>query len=562
MTQVIQIAHNAVNAQVVNASREIKLLVQEALTYRVEGAEHMGAFKAGSWDGRSSFFTFSNAVFPRGFLALVQHRLQKAGHRVHVVKDPFPTPLGPERPVVDTFGEDPRYEYQHEVYQKLIKHGQVIARVATGGGKSRIAKLATERISRPTLFLTTRSVLMHQMAKNFESMNKKVALFGDDIFQQSNEITCGMVQSISSWLEPANLQAEIDFMVGAIVRKEEKEVTKLKDRLKKDKVPMLEIAKQVDALTKQLEAKRPSDAEFKAKAQVKYDKQLKRNAYIKKMLEKFEFVILEEAHEVSGEGFYNVMRACKNAHYRLALTGTPFMKDSQEDNMRLMAVSGHVAVVVTEKQLIDLGILAKPYFKYVDLPTRPPKLFKSTPFQAAYQVGIVNNEYRNKAIVYEVLRAKKYGLRGMILCLHTEHGKILSELLKKYGVRAEYIRGENDQKERARALQMLADGEIDVLLGTNILDVGVDVPAVAYVILAGAGKAEVAVRQRIGRGLRAKKLGPNVTFVIDFRDAHNNHLRSHYLARELIVKSTPGFVEGIVNDFDYEGLGFTVKLAA
>lgn len=53
MTQVIQIAHNAVNAQVVNASREIKLLVQEALTYRVEGAEHMGAFKAGSWDGHS-----------------------------------------------------------------------------------------------------------------------------------------------------------------------------------------------------------------------------------------------------------------------------------------------------------------------------------------------------------------------------------------------------------------------------------------------------------------------------------------------------------------------------
>ena len=44
----------------------------------------------------------------------------------------------------------------------------------------------------------------------------------------------------------------------------------------------------------------------------------------------------------------------------------------------------------------------------------------------------------------------------------------------------------------------------------QILDVGVDVPSVGCIILAGGGKAEVANRQRIGRGLRAKKLGPNI----------------------------------------------------
>lgn len=561
MSEVIQIGHNAVHAQLINPSRETKLAVQQALTYRVEGAEHMASFKSGSWDGRSSFFSFTKGTFPRGFVALVQHRLQKAGHRVQVVKRPYPQPLGPARPVVDTFGEDPRYEYQHEVYQKLEKHGQIIARVATGGGKSRIAKLATARINRPTLFLTTRSVLMHQMAKNFKTMDKNVALFGDDVFQKSNEITCAMVQSIASWLEPANLQGDIDFIVESIIRKEEKQVKMLTNKLAKANTPLLEVAAQVDALNKELEKKRMKDSEIQEKAKVKYEKQLKRNAYIKAMLEKFEFVILEEAHEVSGESFFNIMNVCKNAHYRLALTGTPFMKDSEEANMRLMAVSGHVSITITEKQLIDLGILAKPYFKYVKLPKRPPKLFNSTPWQTAYDIGIVNNEYRNKAIIYEVLRAKQHGLRGMILVLHTEHGRILSELLRKYGIVADYIRGENDQEERMRALERLAKGEIDVLLGTNILDVGVDVPATYFVVLAGGGKAEVAVRQRIGRGLRAKKNGPNVTFVVDFADAHNNHLRSHYLAREEIVKSTPGFREGIVEDFDYSGLGFT-KLAA
>jgi superfamily II DNA or RNA helicase len=36
----------------------------------------------------------------------------------------------------------------------------MIAQVATGGGKSNICALTVARIKRPTLFITTRSVLM------------------------------------------------------------------------------------------------------------------------------------------------------------------------------------------------------------------------------------------------------------------------------------------------------------------------------------------------------------------------------------------------------------------
>ncbi|MGF0150990.1 hypothetical protein [Acinetobacter baumannii] len=35
---------------------------------------------------------------------------------------------------------------------RLVRHGQIIAQVATGGGKSRIAMLCQARINRPTLF--------------------------------------------------------------------------------------------------------------------------------------------------------------------------------------------------------------------------------------------------------------------------------------------------------------------------------------------------------------------------------------------------------------------------
>lgn len=498
MNESIQLAYNATTAKLIGATREAKLEAQRVLSYRVAGCEHMGAFKSGGWDGRSSFFDFVKCTFPRGFATLVYHALTKEGFRVQLVRKPLPEPLGPLHPVVDSFGEEPRYDYQPQVVEKLIKHGQIIAQVATGGGKSRIAKLATARINRPTLFLTTRGVLMYQMAGAFESLGKKVAILGDGKLEISKEITCGMVQTIVSWLK------EQDSTTSAAAQ--------TKQRLRREKM--------IQALSS------------------------------------FEFVILEEAHEASGNSYYEILRHCKNAHYRLALTATPFMKDDEEANMRLMASSGPVAIRVSEKTLIDRGILAKPYFKFVTLKEKPKNLYRSTPWKRAIEVGITGNDLRNKHIMAESIRFIRYGLTGMILVQRKDHGTILQDKLTAAGIRVIYIQGDNEQDERKNALNMLKEKRVDIVIGTTILDVGVDAPAVGFIILAGGGKAEVALRQRIGRGLREKKDGgPNVAFIIDFADDFNTHLKGHYKQRRHIIENTEGFGENIVTDFDFTGLG-------
>ena len=272
---------------------------------------------------------------------------------------------------------------------------------------------------------------------------------------------------------------------------------------------------------------------------------------MRSVLEKFEFVILEEAHESSASGWFELLKCCKNAYYRLALTGTPFMKESQEMNMRLMASSGPVAITITEKQLIDCGILATPYFKFVKLFKAPKNLNKKTSWQPAYRLGIVENEERNKAIVYEAKRAVEHNLTVMILFKQIAHGKTLKEYFDREGISNELLIGADDQSERKRAISKLKEGKIKVLLGSTILDVGVDVPAVGMVIIASAGKAEVALRQRIGRGLRAKKNQANICFVVDFDDPHNKYLKNHAQQRRAIIESTDGFKEHIVEDFDY-----------
>jgi superfamily II DNA or RNA helicase len=568
MTAAITLAAGAVNAKLIGASREAKLLVREKLSFMVEGAGYTTAFKSTGWDGTSSFYDFATDIFPAGFVYKVQALLIKAGYRVNVVRKAAPPPLGDARPVVDDFGYDPTYGYQPEVADKLIKFRQIIARVATGGGKSRIARICYKRIGRSTLFLTTRGILLYQMRDAVEeNLNERTGVVGDGERDFSRNFTLGMVQTISQAIE---LWTEDGVMLDLIRNRdaaEDREVAALLKKLKKQKVtPENAAAVAVALLRKQMVAARPADIDTVRKVQAQVaehnEKRLEMIAYLATV----EFVILEEAHEASGAGFYEIMRHCVNAHYRLALTATPFMKDSQEANMRLEGCSGPVAVTVTEKQLIDLGVLATPYFKFVQLRNPAPeysevldtgrkvvhKLYRSTPWPKCLEIGVVHNEERNRAIVYEVQRAAAHGLPALVLVGRKDHGNNLLAMLQASGVRAVFMFGENSQAERKEALRMLAAGEIDALIGSTILDVGVDVPSIGLIVIAGAGKAEVQMRQRIGRGLRAKKVGPNVAYVIDFIEAINNTLRDHQKERLQIVQSTPGFAEHIVADFDYE----------
>lgn len=517
MSSPIIIAANPVVAKVMNQTDEVKNFISEKLSYVVEGHEHMTAFTSTAWNGRSSFFTRRTSTFPAGFLHLIHHELIAAGHSVRIVKKPAPAPLGPENPIVDSFGnDDPRYDFQLRALHQVEKHERGIIRVATGGGKSKIAKLITARYRRMTLFLTTRGVLMYQMKRAFENdCGFNVGVIGDGIWTPTRGINVGMVQTLVAQLKETSLDEEVRDVIAQIVKKD-----------------------------KDLDDKTVAERALPI-AQKRLETRLKVRARTIKLLEMFEVVIGEEAHEAGGNSYYEILRHCKNAHVRVALTATPFMRDDAEDNMRLMAAFGPILITVSEKTLIDRGILAKPIFKFVEART-PPKLFKTTSWPRCYQIGYVDNAFMHAEIVRDAVRAAGCGLPVMTLIQRKLHGKIIKDLFQKAGLKVKFLQGENDQEERERGLAALGAGKLNVLIGTTILDVGVDVPAVGLVQLAGGGKAEVALRQRIGRGLRAKKGMPNYCFIVDYTAGKNLTLREHAAQRRAIIEATPGFVENIL----------------
>lgn len=506
LTKIIQIASNPVVAMLRNADHDEKVLASTMLSYFVEGYEKTDAFIAGSWDGRSTFFDYLSGKFPAGFVPAVEEEFSKRGFTVQHIRNPLPGCLGPDIPVVDRFPPHDRYDYQMQTVRELEKRGIMIARVATGGGKSRIAKLAIARLKRNTIFVTTRKALMYQMKESFEETGWKVGVIGDSEWKPNNSLTVAMIQTLAARLQ----------------KPEDDDTTEWAEKQREIRQQTIEYLNDV------------------------------------------EFIIGEEAHEASGNGYFEVSAHLKKAAYRLALTATPFMKDSQEANMRLMATFGPIGINISEKMLIERGILAKPFFKFLRT-QKPISLRRTTPWQKAVQIGIVQNHHRNTQIVTEVAEAKRYGLTAIVLVQRKAHGQILDNMFKKVGIKSEYIQGESSNKKRKDALGRLKDHKIDVLIGTTILDVGVDVPAVGMVVLAGGGKAEVLNRQRIGRGLREKKNGLNYCMVVDFEDEHNRHLTSHSKTRRAIIEQTPGFAENILlpgENFPYDKLGYTVKTAA
>lgn len=138
-------------------------------------------------------------------------------------------------------------------------------------------------------------------------------------------------------------------------------------------------------------------------------------------------------------------------------------------------------------------------------------------FQHRYLDDIVRNPRRNAIIIETAAR-----LRGLSLILveRIQHGEILALLLnERYpDLRSVYIHGSDSANRRESALTRAREGRLDVLIGTEILGEGVNVPAIRNLIVARAGRAPHRTIQAVGRGTRAHD-GKDRVIVIDFSDS-------------------------------------------
>ena len=110
--------------------------------------------------------------------------------------------------------------------------------------------------------------------------------------------------------------------------------------------------------------------------------------------------------------------------------------------------------------------------------------------------------------IYKEVQARiEKNERSLILTLTKKMAEDLAEYLLGLNLKVKYIHSEIDTFERVEILKSLRSGEIDVLIGINLLREGIDLPEVSFIALLDADKigflrSATSLIQIIGRAAR------------------------------------------------------------
>ncbi|MDU7965030.1 MAG: helicase-related protein, partial [Clostridium perfringens] len=156
----------------------------------------------------------------------------------------------------------------------------------------------------------------------------------------------------------------------------------------------------------------------------------------------------------------------------------------------------------------------------------------------------------------------------------------LTKYLKDLNVKATYMHSDIDTLERMKIIRELRLGEVDVLIGINLLREGLDIPEVALVAILDADKegflrSETSLIQTIGRAARNSEskvimYADNITKSMDKSIKETERRRviqmeyneEHNITPTTVIKGVRDIIEAIKVSEEKENYESEVKKAA
>ncbi len=263
-------------------------------------------------------------------------------------------------------------------------------------------------------------------------------------------------------------------------------------------------------------------------------KRLKEKAGIETWLrEEIGQVHVDEAHHLPAQSYERVMANLWAARWRYGYSATPYKSEGDmEAFFKVSSWLGSTVHQVEAQKLADEGYLVPVDVFMVKLPQQKVRWGR---YSTAVELGIINHETRNKYITTLARRLDESKSGAVaILVDRLEHGKKLAATLGCL-----FLAGAQSGERRQQVYDELRSGERNLIVLSRIADEGLDVPTIAYLILAGGGKAAHLTVQRIGRGMRVSE-GKQNLFAFDFLDT-GKWLEKHAQARWETYKSQPAY---------------------
>ena len=229
----------------------------------------------------------------------------------------------------------------------------------------------------------------------------------------------------------------------------------------------------------------------------------------------YDVVIVDEAHHLPADTYSSVLRSL-GPRFLIGLTATPFRMDER----KLSEFFGSPLVYYSVYTALQKGFLAKVEYHLhndnVDQDWIAQNSKKGhTIRQLNKKIFLPERDEDICQIIYDTWTERKPE-RGIVFCNSSEHAERIERLLKvNYHLSVWSLTNRiKDSRERAKRLRDFRRGTTKILTCYDMLNEGVDVPDVDYIVFLRVTHSRVYFLQQLGRGLRYKD--GKTLFVQDF----------------------------------------------
>ena len=160
-----------------------------------------------------------------------------------------------------------------------------------------------------------------------------------------------------------------------------------------------------------------------------------------------------------------------------------------------------------------------------------------------HQIVLANDAEHKKALLLWLLNNEDFD-KALVFTNTREQTSALGAFLQGQGQKAGALHGELDQRERNRVMGLLRNGQIRVLVGTDVAARGLDVPGIDLVINLDVPRNGDDYLHRTGRTGRAGERGLAISLV-----SANEWNRMEGIERYLHLSFEPRTIEGLAAKF-------------
>ena len=233
----------------------------------------------------------------------------------------------------------------------------------------------------------------------------------------------------------------------------------------------------------------------------------------------FDYIIIDETHRAGASSYLKILNYF-HPQFLLGMTATP----ERTDGFDIYQLFDHnIAYEIRLNQAMQENLLCPfHYFGITDITVDDQEINDNSTF---------NDLTTDARVTHIINQSQYYGfsgerLRGLIFCSQIEEAQILSQKFNERGFNTIALSGKDSQETRTNAIHKLEQKErstgLDYIFTVDIMNEGIDIPAINQIIMLRPTKSAIIFVQQLGRGLR-KYPQKDYVVILDFIGNYQNN---------------------------------------